>query len=140
PDIVHVHSLEGFGFDLIGAIKGTGVPVMITPHNYYWLCPQVDLLRHERQVCEDYEGGKRCVGCLTEPNYAEELRSRRLRQTGRRIFGDGTAWRFGQAFGQLTRHLRSLGNGRGVPTVDAGGATNGALAPPKIAASPPDQN
>src|SRR5262245_58205264 len=34
PDIVHVHSLEGFGFDLIGAIRRTGVPVVITPHNY----------------------------------------------------------------------------------------------------------
>jgi glycosyltransferase involved in cell wall biosynthesis len=116
------------------------VPVVITPHNYYWLCPQVDLLHRERQVCEDYEGGRRCVGCLTEPNYSEELRSRRWRHTGRRIFGDGTAWQFGLALGQLKRHLRTLNNGREVPVVDAPPMTNGMLSPPRVIASPADQN
>jgi glycosyltransferase involved in cell wall biosynthesis len=140
-DVLHVHSLEGFGFDLIAAVKAAGIPVVVTPHNYYWLCPQVDLLHKERQVCEDYEGGKRCVGCLTQPQYAEELRSRRIRQTGRHLLGDGTAWKFGQVMGQLARHVRTLGNGREMPIVDAGPATNGAvLPPPKVVPSPADQN
>src|ERR1041384_7685489 len=30
-EIVHVHSLEGFGFDLIGAIRAAGIPVVVTP-------------------------------------------------------------------------------------------------------------
>jgi glycosyltransferase involved in cell wall biosynthesis len=140
-ELVHVHSLEGFGFDLIGAIRTAGIPVVVTPHNYYWLCPQVDLLHHERQVCEDYDGGKKCVGCIPSPEHAAEVRSRRIRQTGRHIVGDGTAWKFGQVMGQLTRHLKTLTNGHGIPIVDEGPKTNGAkLPPPVIVPSPIDQN
>jgi len=63
-EVVHIHSLEGYGLDLIGAIEDSGRPVVVTPHNYWFLCPQVDLLHQERRVCEDYDGGQRCVGCL----------------------------------------------------------------------------
>lgn len=63
-EIVHVHSLEGFGLDLVGAIKASGRAVVITPHNYWYACPQVDLLYGERELCRDYAGGARCVGCL----------------------------------------------------------------------------
>jgi glycosyltransferase involved in cell wall biosynthesis len=140
-ELVHVHSLEGFGFDLIAAIRAAGIPVVVTPHNYYWLCPQVDLLHHERQVCEDYEGGKKCVGCIPSPDHDAEVRSRRVRQTGRRFVGDGTTWKLGQVIGQFTRHLKTLRNGHGIPIVDDRAAGNGQKLPtPRIAPSPLDQN
>lgn len=63
-ELVHVHSLEGFGLDVIAAIKASGRAVVITPHNYWYACPQVDLLHGEHELCRDYEGGTRCVGCL----------------------------------------------------------------------------
>ncbi|MEL7483597.1 MAG: glycosyltransferase [Planctomycetota bacterium] len=63
-EVVHVHSLEGFGLDLVAAVKATERGVAITPHNYWYACPQVDLLHGERELCRDYEGGARCVGCL----------------------------------------------------------------------------
>lgn len=65
--VVHVHSLEGYGLDLIGAIRDSGRPVVVTPHNYWFLCPQVDLLHQEARVCDDYDGGRRCVDCLHAP-------------------------------------------------------------------------
>src|SRR5947207_291732 len=98
-DVVHVHSLEGFGFDLIGAVRRAGIPVVITPHNYYYVCPQVDLLHRESRVCEDYEGGKRCVGCLGAPEPAAEVRSRRVRQSGRRLVGGETTCKMGRRRG-----------------------------------------
>ncbi len=63
-ELVHVHSLEGFGLDLIAAMKTSGRAVVVTPHNYWYACPQVDLLHGERELCRDYAGGARCVGCL----------------------------------------------------------------------------
>lgn len=69
-DIVHIHSLEGFSLDLPAAIRATGRPVVITPHNHWYLCPQVDLLYREREVCENYDGGNRCVSCLAPPSRA----------------------------------------------------------------------
>lgn len=67
-DVVHIHSLEGFSLDLAAVIQATGRPVVITPHNHWYLCPQVDLLYREREVCEDYEGGRRCESCLSPPS------------------------------------------------------------------------
>ncbi len=65
-ELVHSHSLEGQGLDLIAAIKAAGIPVVVTLHNYWHVCPQVDLIHSEHELCFDYEGGRRCVGCLDE--------------------------------------------------------------------------
>jgi glycosyltransferase involved in cell wall biosynthesis len=89
--LVHIHSLEGFGLDLIASIRrgyASGSekrhaprPVFITPHNYWYLCPQVDLLHQETRVCMDYQGGKRCVGCLPSLDPVKLKRTRAIRQT-----------------------------------------------------------
>ncbi|MEO1583988.1 MAG: glycosyltransferase [Planctomycetota bacterium] len=63
-EVVHAHSLEGFGLDLVSAVKASSRGVVITPHNYWYACPQVDLLRGEHALCRDYAGGERCVGCI----------------------------------------------------------------------------
>lgn len=71
--VAHVHSQEGYALDLIPTIEAAGIPVVVTPHNYWFVCPQVDLLHHERTVCIDYDGGRRCEGCLP----ARDVRSLR---------------------------------------------------------------
>ncbi len=89
--VVHIHSLEGYGLDLIAAIKKSGRGVVVTPHNYWYVCPQVDLLHQETRVCMDYDGGKRCVGCLPSVAPGKMKRKRRVGQTLERIFGLYTA-------------------------------------------------
>ncbi|MCC6661328.1 MAG: glycosyltransferase [Phycisphaerales bacterium] len=80
-EVVHIHSLEGFGLDLIGAIRASGRPVVVTPHNYWYVCPQVDLLHNEMRVCTDYEGGRKCVDCVPgAPHPSAERWGRRLEQ------------------------------------------------------------
>lgn len=99
--LVHIHSLEGYGLDLIAALrrghatgsdkKHTPRPVVVTPHNYWYLCPQVDLLHQETRVCMDYEGGRRCVGCLPDVDPGKLKRSRAIRQTVEERLGPPTA-------------------------------------------------
>lgn len=91
-DLVHIHSLEGFGLDLIPAIRrgrraSPGRPVVVTPHNYWYVCPQVDLLYREQSVCMDYDGGRRCVGCLHAVDPTKVKRHRAIRQTLDELFG-----------------------------------------------------
>jgi glycosyltransferase involved in cell wall biosynthesis len=87
-DVLHVHSFEGVSFDLVATVKReAGIAVVVTPHNYIALCPQVDLLHQERRVCDDYEGGLRCVGCLKAPEFSWEMRRRARVQTVRRLTG-----------------------------------------------------
>lgn len=89
--VVHIHSLEGFPMDLVGAIRASGRPVVVTPHNYHYVCPQVDLLRREEGVCMDYEGGKACVGCLRPADPWKMRLRRRLEQTVAATLGPGFA-------------------------------------------------
>ena len=85
--VVHIHSAEGFGLDVIAAIRATGRPVVVTAHNYHSVCPQVDLLHQEREVCLDYEGGKKCVGCLQGWDVAKTQRSRAVGQSLEYVLG-----------------------------------------------------
>lgn len=116
--VVHIHSLEGYGLDLIPAIRrGTVVdrkaspprPVVVTPHNYWYVCPQVDLLHQEQRVCMDYDGGRRCVGCLPVSDARQVKRRRASWQTREEYFGPYVAdvsRRFIASIGPTLRRLR----------------------------------
>lgn len=86
-DLVHVHSLEGFSLDTLAAIRASHRPVIVTLHNYWFLCPQVDLLCGERELCLDYAGGMRCTGCMPRAHVSRARWRRRLRQAGDRSIG-----------------------------------------------------
>jgi glycosyltransferase involved in cell wall biosynthesis len=88
--VAHIHSFEGFPFDIVRALKGVGVPVVYTPHNYYALCPQIDLNRSERRVCDDFEGGNACVNCLAAPDPTTERRYRARLQALDAALGPGS--------------------------------------------------
>ena len=77
-DLVHVHSLEGQPMSLLGAIRASGRAVVVTMHNYWFLCPQVDLLHQSTTPCLDYEGGRRCESCMP----IENISARKLRRSG----------------------------------------------------------
>ena len=38
PDLVHAHSLQGFGGGLITAAKALGIPTVVTMHDLWWFC------------------------------------------------------------------------------------------------------
>lgn len=87
-EIVHAHSMEGYSLDLVAAIRASGREVVVTPHNYWFVCPQVDLLHQERRVCMDYEGGARCEGCLEPARPGRARLRRRIEQSTRRALGE----------------------------------------------------
>ncbi|MCA9279478.1 MAG: glycosyltransferase [Phycisphaeraceae bacterium] len=90
--IVHIHSLEGYSLDLISAIRATDRHVVCTLHNYWFVCPQVDLLWNETHVCDNYEGGDRCVNCLPRsPSYAKQRFKRAAGRALDRVLGPNPA-------------------------------------------------
>ncbi len=112
--VVHIHSLEGYPLSLIREIRdmdgpGRGPGVIVTPHNYWYCCPQVDLMHRETSLCMDYEGGRRCESCLN-PRSASLVRiKRRWGQSLERIVGPGLthAGRLGaKAAGERMGELR----------------------------------
>lgn len=90
-DVVHVHSLEGFPLSLIGALREQGVPVIVTPHNYWYACPQVDLMRGETKLCMDYDGGRACIGCISGADPSRARLKRRLGHSFEAVVGHEVA-------------------------------------------------
>lgn len=110
--VVHIHSQEGYGLDLIGAIEDEGIPVVVTTHNYWFACPQVDLLHREAEVCLDYDGGRRCVGCLEGKDVRRLKRQRSVGQTLEWLWGMYPADVIRKACYGLKPALRSALRGR----------------------------
>ncbi len=64
-DVIHFHNLEGLPADVLSLkARWPGTRVILTLHNYYPFCPQVNLWHQERSLCRDYEDGARCATCL----------------------------------------------------------------------------
>ncbi len=85
--IVHSHSLEGQGLDLIRALKSRSIRTVVTLHNYWHVCPQVDLIYREHELCFDYDGGRRCVDCIEESSPRVKKLKRILNRSAERLLG-----------------------------------------------------
>ena len=135
-DVIHFNNLEGLPADVLEIKqRHPDTRVILSLHNYYPLCPQVNLWVQERETCEDFQGGARCITCLPHQNDARMLRvanglSYRLRCAG---LQPGT-WAYDVVFrgvmGVGSRGLRALRKLRG----QAGGAKNPVLEPDKAVA------
>lgn len=55
PDVVHAHHLVHLSTSLLGALAETGAPIVVTLHDYWWLCVAGQLLNgtgtHEPEQC-----------------------------------------------------------------------------------------
>lgn len=120
-EVVHVHSLEGYSLDLIGRVRERGLPVVVTPHNYWYACPQVDLLHEEVRICGDYDGGRRCVGCLRPRGWRVQRLRRALGQSADALLGSHGSRVFRatiDSVGRIARSWRDPNRGWQAPEVE----------------------
>lgn len=47
PDVLHIHSLMGLHAELPEAAGRLGIPVIYTTHDFFGLCPKIDLLKND---------------------------------------------------------------------------------------------
>ena len=64
-DIVHFNNVEGIPFTFL-ELKDEfpQTLVVFSHHNYFSVCPQVNLWSHEKHHCVDFDRGRACVDCL----------------------------------------------------------------------------
>ena len=60
---MHVHSLIGFPKELLEESKRLGLKTVFTTHDYFGICPRVDLFKYNHIQCDDYKSGSECVLC-----------------------------------------------------------------------------
>lgn len=63
--IIHFHNLEGLTANCLKIAKESGARVVFSLHNYWAVCPQVNLWQWENRPCSNYFEGRACVSCLT---------------------------------------------------------------------------
>lgn len=66
PDVLHIHTFMGLYEELLEATKELGVRVIYTTHDYYALCPKVNLLCGGR-ICQTGMTDKTCSECDMNP-------------------------------------------------------------------------
>ena len=64
PDIVHIQHLMGLSGSLINAVRHHQLPLVVTLHDYWFMCPTVQLLTPALGRCSGPLSGVKCARCL----------------------------------------------------------------------------
>jgi glycosyltransferase involved in cell wall biosynthesis len=64
PDVVHFHHLVNLSASLLSVARSKGVPVVLTVHDCWLMCPTANLMMYDRTVCQGpNEDGTKCCHC-----------------------------------------------------------------------------
>ncbi|MFH1550593.1 MAG: glycosyltransferase family 4 protein [Planctomycetota bacterium] len=63
PDIVHFTHNALLSTSLIDSAGKLGLPIMLTLTDFWYICPQMQLIRGDSETCEGPEGCLRCLDC-----------------------------------------------------------------------------
>lgn len=81
--VIHFQNLEGLTANCLKIAKESGAKIIFSLHNYWAVCPQVNLWKLESSSCSDYLEGRACVACLPgEPSVGLDLHYRKLSHLG----------------------------------------------------------
>ena len=78
PDVLHVHTLMGLPKELLEFLKIKGVKLVFSTHDYFGICPQVNLVNHKGEIC-DGPNEERCRICNDKSKHTLFLRFRNSR-------------------------------------------------------------
>jgi glycosyltransferase involved in cell wall biosynthesis len=63
PDIIHVHTLMGIHKEFFLAAKELNIKIIYTSHDYFGICPKVNLIDYNGEICNDFDEGAKCTVC-----------------------------------------------------------------------------
>lgn len=78
PDILHVHTLMGLPKRYLHIAHDRGIRIVYTSHDYFGLCPKVNLIDDNGKICDD-ACGKRCSLCNMDAKSTWFLRIRNMK-------------------------------------------------------------
>ncbi len=76
PDLVHIHSGYLLSSSIIPAAKRVGLPVVVSLHDYWFICPRIKLLRPEGSRCNGVRLPIECTWCLLTKRLRYQLPDR----------------------------------------------------------------
>lgn len=83
PDLVHAHSVQELGAASLTALKAAGLPVVLSVHDFWWICERQFMMRPNGKYCgQDPIDVERCRGCVDDVSRTR-TRSQTLGQVAR---------------------------------------------------------
>ena len=65
PDLVHIHCMQDLGIGPIAIAKARGIPVVLSVHDFWWLCEYQFMIRPNGQYCgQNPIQIENCRGCV----------------------------------------------------------------------------
>lgn len=64
PDLVHVQHCLGLSATLLPTVHARGLPLIVTLHDFWYLCPRANLFTADRTLCTGPQETVDCVRCL----------------------------------------------------------------------------
>jgi glycosyltransferase involved in cell wall biosynthesis len=77
PDLVHVHNVSGATLAPFVACQRLGVPVVLTLHDHWLLCPNNMLYRGDGSVCDPAQSSGGCKQCFRRYDFWARIPRRR---------------------------------------------------------------
>lgn len=76
PEVFHVHTLMGLPQELLVFFKQKGVKLIYTSHDYFGICPKVNLIDHKGELCSE-PSAEKCAVCnaTSKPTFFLRLRN-----------------------------------------------------------------
>lgn len=82
PDVMHVHCIQEIGAGVLGVARESGVPIVISVHDFWWICDRQFMVKIDQVYCgQNPVRIEACQGCVE--NYkAARTRFRFLQRQG----------------------------------------------------------
>lgn len=65
-DLVHVHHTYSFSTEIYEEAAQLNIPIILTLHDFYFLCPTVKMFDYKNMCCIDTDNEERCRKCLSK--------------------------------------------------------------------------
>ncbi|MGK8235120.1 glycosyltransferase [Roseovarius sp. MS2] len=67
PDLMHVHCIQEIGVDILRVAKRAQVPIVISVHDYWWICERQFMVKPDQVYCaQDPVQIDACKGCVAD--------------------------------------------------------------------------
>jgi glycosyltransferase involved in cell wall biosynthesis len=63
-DLVHVVSTITLGVGVLRSVKRAGIPLVLTLTDFWFLCPSIQLIRSDGNLCDGKTSAQECQSCL----------------------------------------------------------------------------
>jgi glycosyltransferase involved in cell wall biosynthesis len=85
PDLIHAHCIQDIGTGIITAAEASNVPVILSVHDFWWLCERQFMIKMDESYCgQNPVRIENCKGCV-DNFWAAKMRFNHLQEVSEKV-------------------------------------------------------